>query len=96
MGSWIPPYPPEFRREAVELVRTSGTSRRAIAADLGISTETLRQWVKQAELDAGLRQDGLSTDERAELRRLQRENQILRQERAILKKAAAFFAKQTS
>jgi transposase len=96
MGSWIPPYPPEFRREAVELVRTSGTSRRAIAADLGISTETLRQWVKQAELDAGLRQDGLSTDERAELRRLQRENQILRQEREILKKAAAFFAKETS
>jgi transposase len=89
MGSWIPPYPPEFRREAVELVRTSGTSRRAIAADLGISTETLRQWVKQAELDAGLRQDGLTTDERAELGRLQRENQILRQEREIRKKKAA-------
>jgi transposase len=95
MGSWIPPYPPEFRREAVELVRTSGTSRRAIAADLGISTETLRQWVKQAELDGGLRQDGLSTDERAELRRLQRENRILREEREILKKAAAFFARET-
>jgi transposase len=66
MGSSTPPYLPEFRREAIALVRTSGTSRRAIAVDLGISTETLRQWVKQAELDAGLRQDGLSTDERAE------------------------------
>jgi transposase len=96
MGSWISPYPPEFRREAVELVRSSGKSRRAIAADLGISTETLRQWVKQAELDAGVRQDGLTTDERAELRRLQRENQILRQAREILKKAAAFFAKESS
>jgi transposase len=95
MGSSPPPYPPEFRREAIELVRTSGKSRRAIAVDLGISTETLRQWVKQAELDAGLRQDGLSTDERAELRRLQRENRILREEREILKKAAAFFARET-
>jgi transposase len=96
VGSWIPPYPPEFRREAVELVRTSGNSRRAIAADLGISTETLRQWLKQVELDEGLRQDGLTSDESAELRRLRRENQVLRQEREILKKAAAFFAKETT
>jgi transposase len=96
MGSSAPPYPPEFRREAVELVRSSGRSRRAIAADLGISTETLRHWVKQADLDAGLRQDGLTTDELAELRRLRRENQVLRQEREILKKAVAFFAKETS
>jgi transposase len=77
------------------LVQTSGKSRRELADDLGISTETLRQWVKQAELDAGVRHDGLTTTEREELRRLRRENQILREEREILKKAAAFFAKET-
>ncbi len=90
-----PPYPSEFRQEAVRLVQTSGKSRRELADDLGISTETLRQWVKQAELDAGVRHDGLTTTEREELRRLRRENQILREEREILKKAAAFFAKET-
>jgi transposase len=94
-GSSKPPYPPEFRREAIRLVQTSGKSRRQIADDLGISAETLRLWVKQAELDAGVRQDGATTTEREELRRLRRENQILREEREILKKAAAFFARET-
>jgi transposase len=90
-----PPYPDDFRREAIELVRISTKSQRRIAEDLGISDVTLRNWVKQAERDEGKRPDGLSTDEREELHRLRRENQTLRMEREILKKAAAFFARET-
>ena len=90
-----PPYPPEFRREAIELARISSKSQRQIAEDLGISDVTLRNGVKQAERDEGKRPDGLSTDEREELHRLRRENQTLRMEREILKKAAAFFARET-
>lgn len=86
-----PPYPPEFRREAVQRVQTGGKSRNAIARDLGISTETLRQWVKQAELDAGVRHDGLTTEETEGVRRLSREIKTPREEREILK-PAAFFA----
>jgi transposase len=84
-------YSAEFRAEAIRLVRTSGKSKTAIAHDLGISLEALRAWVRQAGLDAGERHDGLTTDELAELRRLRRENKILREEREILVKAAAFF-----
>ena len=90
-----PPYPEEFRREAIELVRISSKSRRQIAEDLGIWDVTLRNRVKQAERDEGERPDGLSTDECEELARLRRENQTLRMEREILKKAAAFFARET-
>ena len=90
-----PPYSEEFKRETIELVRISSKSQRQIAEDLGISDVTLRNWVKQAERDAGKRPDGLSTDEREELVRLRRENQTLRMEREILKKAAAFFARET-
>ena len=90
-----PPYPEEFRREAIELARISSKSQRQIAEDLGISDVTLRNWIKQAERDAGQCPDGLSTDEREELARLRRENQTLRMEREILKKAAAFFARET-
>ena len=89
-----PPYPPEFRAEAVRLVRTSGKTLKEIAADLGVSTESLRKWVRQADIDAG-RRDGLTTAEREELQRLRRENRLLREEREILKKAAAFFARET-
>lgn len=89
------PYAPQFRAEAVRLVKDSGKSKRQIAADLGLSYETLRKWVEQAEIDAGLK-EGLTTDERQELKRLQRENWILREERDILKKAAAFFAQETN
>jgi transposase len=91
----VAPYPPEFRAEAIRLARTSGKPRAQIARELGLTAETLRLWVKQAELDEGQRTDGLTSDEQDELRRLRRENRILREEREILKKAAAFFAQET-
>jgi len=89
-----PPYPPEFRREAVELARTSGKPIAQVARDLGVSGQTLHTWIKQADVDAGKR-EGLTTEEREELRRLRRENRTLLQEREILKKAAAFFARES-
>jgi transposase len=85
-------YPPEFRADAVELVRTGGRPVRQIARELGVSYESLRQWVRQADLDDGRRTDGLTSEERVELQRLRRENRRLLMEREILKKAAAFFA----
>jgi transposase len=88
-----PPYPPEFRREALELVR-SGRSIRDVAESLGVSAQTLRNWSRQDDVDAG-RAEGLTTAEREELGRLRRENRRLQQEREILKKAAAFFARET-
>jgi transposase len=96
MPTTHPRYSAEFRAEALRLVRSSGKSKTAIARDLGISLEALRAWVRQAELDAGERHDGLTTDEVAELRRLRREVKILREEREILVKAAAFFARETN
>jgi len=89
-----PPYPSEFRREAVELVRVSGRPLPQLADELGVSHQTLRNWVAQAQVDVGKR-PGLSSDEREELRALRREVRTLRMERDILKKAAAFFAKET-
>jgi transposase len=88
-----PPYPPEFRREAVALIR-SGTPLKQAAADLGVSEQKLRNSVRQGDIDAG-RVEGLTSDEREELRRLRRENRRLQQEREILKAAAAFFARET-
>ena len=88
------PYPPEFRREAIELVRSSGEPIAQIAKDLGCTEQTLRNWVKRAEVDLG-RRPGVTSDEREELRKLRRENRVLRQEREVLRKAAAFFARES-
>jgi transposase len=88
-----PQYPPEFKAEAVQLVRSCGRSVAQIAKDLGVSGNSLRTWVKQAEIDQGKR-GRLANDEREELRRLRREVKVLRQERDFLKKAAAFFARE--
>ena len=91
-----PSYTPEFRSEAVTLVRTSGKSVAAIARDLGVSDASLHAWVHQADVEAGRGHPGeLTSAEREELRRLRRENKVLQQEREILKKAAAFFARET-
>ena len=90
-----PPYPAAFRAEAVQLVHAHGRSLGQVAKDLGVHHETLRGWVKQAAIDGG-RRDGLTTEERVELARLRRENRILQEEREILKKAAAFFARESA
>jgi transposase len=90
-----PHYPPEFKREAVRLYRSSERSIPKMAEELGISSESLRRWIRQHdEVDEGER-EGLTTDEREELGRLRRENKTLRQERGeFLKKAAVFFARE--
>ncbi len=87
------PHPPEFRREAVALVRTDERTIPQIAKSLGISDQTLRNWVRQAGVDVG-RREGLSTEEREELRQLRREVRTLRQEE-VLAKATAFFARES-
>ncbi len=87
-----PPYSKEFRAEAVRLLRSSGRPIPQLARELGCSEQSLRNWSRQGDVDDG-KADGLSSDERGELRRLRRENLILAEERDILKKAAAFFAK---
>jgi transposase len=89
-----PAYPNEFRREAVALVR-AGRSIPDVAESLGVSPQSLRNWVKRTQLDLHERDDGLRDQEREELRRLRRENARLKQERDILKRAAAFFARET-
>ena len=88
-----PPYPPEYRRQAVALVRLAGRPIPDVARELGCSQQSLRTWVRQADVDIG-RAEGMSTEEREELRRLRREVRQLRQERDILGKAVAFFAKE--
>jgi transposase-like protein len=86
-------YPPEFRRRAVELARLREKPITHIAEDLGISDATLHGWLKQADIDEG-RTEGLTTDERAELVQLRRANRVLSMEIEILKRAAAFFARE--
>jgi transposase len=83
-----PPFPAEFRTEAVRLYKESGKSLKQVAEDLGISSNSLRTWSRRKDIDAGVR-PGLTTEEREELRSLRREVRILREERDILKKAAA-------
>jgi transposase len=89
----VPPYPEEFRRRAVELVRISGDPLAKVARDLGVSETGLRNWVTQAETDAGERA-GLMSAERRELTELRRRNRVLELENEILKRAAAYFAKE--
>ena len=89
----VPSYSQEFRRRAVELLASSGKSVPVLARELGVSPQTLRNWRGQVEVDQG-RREGLTSDERDELRRLRRENRTLKEEREILKKAAAFFARE--
>ena len=86
-----PAYLEQFGREAIEWLRR-GRTPAELAASLGVSAQTLRNWRRQDQLDRHERDDGVTTDERAELARLRRENQRLRQERDLLKRAAAFFA----
>src|SRR5206468_6727227 len=88
------PDPLEYRQRIVELVR-AGRSPESIAREFEPTAQCIRNWVRQADRDAGCRSDGLTTDERTELQRLKRENATLREEREILKKAAAWFARET-
>ena len=88
------PHPPEFRQRAVELARMREKPVAQIAEDLGISDSCLRNWMKQADLDEGRRSDGLTTAEREELVELRRELKVARLENEILKRAAAYFAKE--
>jgi len=90
-----PPYSPEFRREAVQLLRSSGRSIPQLAKELGVSPQTLRNWASQRDVDEGKSEGGLSSAEREELRRLRREVKVLAEEREILKKTAAFFASES-
>jgi transposase len=88
------PYPEEFKRKLVALVR-EGRSPEKLSREFEPSAQAIRNWVDQAERDEGRREDGLTTTERDELQRLRRENERLREEREILKKAAAWFAQES-
>jgi transposase-like protein len=89
------PYPKEFREQILSLYR-SGSSVSELADDFEPCPQTIRNWIKQAEIEDGQRQDGVTTDEKEELARLRKECRKLRQEREILKKAAAWFAQETN
>lgn len=85
------PYPAAYRARILELIR-NGRTPEELALEYEPTANTIRNWVKQAQLDSGQRKDGLTTDEKAELRRLRAENKRLKMEREILEKAAAWFA----
>jgi transposase len=89
-----PAYPKEFRQEILDLAR-AGRTISSLAQEFEPTETTIRNWIAQSERDAGLRSDGLTTEERVELNQLRRENRTLREEREILKKAAAWFAQES-
>ncbi len=89
-----PAYPAEFRRRIVELAR-AGRTPKELASEFGPSENSIRNWIQQADRDAGLREAGLTTAEREELSRLRRELKQVKLEREILAKAAAWFARET-
>ena len=89
-----PPYAPEFRQQMIELVGT-GRTPESLSREFEPSAQAIHNWVRQAERDDGRRDDGATSAEREELRRLRRDNKRLRQEREILAKAAAWFARET-
>lgn len=89
-----PPYSAEFRARMIELVR-AGRTPEELSREFEPTAQSIWNWVRQAERDQGVRQEGLTTDEKEELRRLRRENRVLREEKEILKKAAAWFAEET-
>ncbi len=89
-----PPYPAEFRARMVELVR-AGRTPEELSREFEPTAQSIWNWVRQAERDQGVRLDGPTTDEKEELRRLRREIRVLREEKEILKKAAAWFAEET-
>lgn len=93
-GKVPPPYPPEVRAEAVRLVREGGYNFKEAAAVVGCSDMSVRDWVAKAEIELGVR-EGLSSAERDELVLLRRRVKVLEEEKEILKKAAAWFAKET-
>ncbi|MGI5328378.1 transposase [Actinomadura nitritigenes] len=88
-----PPHPPEFRRRAVELARTGDKSVTALAKSLGISQSCLRNWIRQADIEEG-HLDGLNAGEHKELIELRRKARQLELENEILKRAAAYFARE--
>ena len=88
------PYPDEFKKKLISLVR-QGRTPEELARQFEPSAQSIRNWVAQDDRDKGQRADGLTTGERDELQRLRRENERLREEREILKKAAAWFAQET-
>jgi len=92
-GKTHSPYPAEYRRRIIELVR-AGRSPGELTKEFEPSAQTILNWVAQADIDDG-KAAGVTSDEREELRRLRRENRVLREEREILKKAAAWFARET-
>jgi transposase len=89
-----PRYPDEYRQQILELAR-AGRSPDELAKEFEPTAQTIRNWIKQSELDHGQRQDGLTSEEQAELTRLRKEIKQLRLEREILKKAAAWFAQES-
>jgi len=95
MPNTHPPYPPEFKREAVRLVKEGGRKISDVARELGVTGESIRNWIRQYEIDHG-QLEGLTTDEKQELQKLRREVRTLKEEREILKKAAAFFAQENN